>query len=93
MKTAEEILKPFVEVILRHTEIVEKDNALLAMQRFADQFRNFTWISVLDQAPPDYERVLYCDDRHKIVSVGFFVWSQTPVDYVKYWMFLPAIKY
>lgn len=39
MKSAEEILKPYVETPFRHTQVVEKDNALLAMQKYADQFR------------------------------------------------------
>lgn len=92
MKKAEEILKPYVEKILRHTEIVEKDNALKAMNRFADQFRLpdvMHWVAIEDEVPEDYKRVIYCDERDSGISVGYFVWSQTPVDYVKYWMELP----
>jgi hypothetical protein len=37
MKTAEEILAPFVERPFRHTEIIEKDNALKAMESYANQ--------------------------------------------------------
>lgn len=35
MKTAEETLKPYVEVPFRHTQIVEKDNAIKAMKQHA----------------------------------------------------------
>lgn len=40
IKTAEEILAPYVERVFRHTRIVEKDNALKAMEEYANQFRN-----------------------------------------------------
>lgn len=36
-RTSEEILKPYVEAPFTHTKIVEKDNALKAMQIFAEQ--------------------------------------------------------
>lgn len=39
MKTAEEILGKYVESPFRHTRIVEKDNALLAMEEYANQFK------------------------------------------------------
>lgn len=90
MKSAEEILKPYVEKPFRHTQIVEKDNALIAMQKFADQFRGIEWIAIKDQKPADYDRVLYFDSRDGNMNVGYFVWSQTPVDYVTHWMKLPA---
>lgn len=38
IKTREEVLKKYVEKPFTHTEIVEKDNALLAMQQYHDQF-------------------------------------------------------
>lgn len=41
MKTAEEILDKYVEKLFRHTEIIEKDNALLAMEEYASQFKSF----------------------------------------------------
>jgi hypothetical protein len=41
MKTAEEILNPYVEKLFRHTQVVEKDNALLAMEEYANQFENY----------------------------------------------------
>lgn len=89
MKSAEEILKPYIETPFRHTQIVEKDNALIAMQKFADQFRDFEWIAIKDQKPADYERVLYFDSRDGNMNAGYFVFSQTPVDYVTHWMPLP----
>lgn len=39
MKTAEEILEKYVEIPFRHTKIVEKDNALIAMEEYANQFK------------------------------------------------------
>ena len=47
------------------------------------------WISTKEQTPPDYERVLYFDSRDKTQHVGFFVWNETPVEYVTHWMTLP----
>lgn len=89
MKSAEEILKPYVETPFRHTQIIEKDNAIKAMGLFADQFRGIHWIATKDQKPPEYERVIYFDSRDKgSIGIGYFVWSQTPVDYVTHWMFL-----
>ena len=38
LKTAEEILQPYVETPFRHTKIVDKDNALKAMKLFGEQF-------------------------------------------------------
>lgn len=91
MKTAEEILKPYVETPFRHTQIVEKDNAIKAMGQFADQFREgIIWVSVKDEKPKDYDNVLYFDSRDGNIGVGYFVWSQTPVDYVTHWMPLPS---
>lgn len=90
MKTAAEILQPFVETPFRHTKVVERDNALLAMQIFADQFRGIEWIAIKDQRPPDYERVIFFDNRDANICIGYFVWSQAPVEYVTYWMKLPA---
>ena len=90
MKTAEEILQPYVETPFRHTKVVEKDNALLAMAKFADQFKGISWIAVLDQTPPEYEKVLFFDSRDGSMAVGYFVWSQTPVYHVTHWMPLPA---
>jgi hypothetical protein len=91
MKTADEILQPFVETPFRHTKIIEKDNAIKAMGIFADQFRGMEWISVKDQVPPDYERVIWFDSRERGgIEIGYFVWSQTPVDYATHWMILPA---
>jgi len=90
MKTAEEILQPYIETPFRHTKVVEKDNALLAMAKFADQFKGISWIAVKDQTPPEYEKVLFFDSRDGGMSVGYFAWSQTPVPYVTHWMYLPA---
>ena len=36
-RTSEEILKPYVEIPFTHTKIVEKDNALKAMDEFGEQ--------------------------------------------------------
>lgn len=90
MKKPEEILAPFIERPFRHTEVVEKDNAITAMKQYADQFRGLTWISISDQIPPEYERVLYFNKKDSEIGVGYFVWSQTPVDYVSHWMRLPG---
>ncbi len=38
LKTAEEILAPYVESVLRHTKVVDKDNALIAMEKYKGQF-------------------------------------------------------
>lgn len=40
MKTAEEILAPYIETPFRHTNVVEKANAIIAMEEYADQFRD-----------------------------------------------------
>ena len=92
MQTAEEILKPYVEIPFRHTQIVEKDNAIEAMEQFADQFRDgINWIPCKEQTPPDYQRVIYFDSRDNgEIAIGYFVWSQTPVNYVTHWMPLPS---
>lgn len=90
MKTAEEILSPYVESLFRHTRIVEKDNALLAMERFADQFKGMNWIATNSTPPPEYEQVLYFNSSIGEISVGYFVWSQSPAPHVTHWMFLPA---
>jgi hypothetical protein len=47
------------------------------------------WISIKDQTPPEYERVLWIDKRDGFINLDYFVWSQTPVDYVTHWMKLP----
>lgn len=38
--TKEEILTPYIETILRHTKVVSKENALLAMQQYLEQETN-----------------------------------------------------
>lgn len=96
MKTADEILQPYIETPFRHTKVVEKDNALLAMQRFADQFRlpgGMGWIAIKDQIPPEYERVIWFDSRDENINIDYFVWSQSPDPYVTHWMALPAKPY
>lgn len=91
MKTAEEILAPYIETPFRHTKVVEKDNALLAMKQFADQFRlSNEWISVKDKKPEDYKTVLFFDSRDRSIGIGYFVWSQTTVYYVTHWMDVPS---
>jgi hypothetical protein len=37
MRSKEDILKPFVETPFRHAEVVDKDNALKAMEMFAKE--------------------------------------------------------
>lgn len=91
MKTAEEVLKPYVEKIMRHTEVVEKDNAITAMNRFADQFRLpdvMHWVAMSERQPEDYKRVLWFDSRDGNVQVGYFV-KETQVPYATHWMELP----
>lgn len=87
MKTAKQILKPFIEVPFSHTRIVSDENALKAMEQYADQFRGVNpWIPTSEKVPPDYERVFYYDSREKgEICIGYFVWSQTPVDHVTHW--------
>jgi hypothetical protein len=41
MKTKEDILKPYIERIGRHTEIVDKDNALQAMELYGIEIANW----------------------------------------------------
>lgn len=38
IKTPEEILKPYIEIPLRHTKIVDVDDAIKAMYEYAAQF-------------------------------------------------------
>jgi hypothetical protein len=90
IRTADEVLKPYIERPFRHTEIIEKDNALLAMKVFADQFRGIQWIAMSDQKPRDYERVIWFDTRDNAVQIGYFVLSQTTVSYASHWMPIPA---
>lgn len=87
MKTAEEILTPYIETPFRHTKIVEADNALHAMKLYASQFDGdkSKWIPVSEKTPPDYQRVFFFDTRDNQIQIGFFVWSQTPVSYVSHW--------
>jgi hypothetical protein len=66
---------------------IEYGVALEAMEDFASQCDK--WINIKDQIPPDYERVLWIDDRDGFINLGYFVWSQTPVSYVTHWMKLP----
>ena len=54
MKTKEEILSPFIERPFRHTEVIEKDNALIDMQMYLDQYKGMTWFKVSDKTPVDY---------------------------------------
>lgn len=54
-KTAEEILKPYVERLFRHTEVVEKENALLAMHKFANQPKSAQAMSDQDKKQLEYE--------------------------------------
>ena len=93
MKTKEEVLKPYVERILRHTEIVDKDNALLAMEKYANEVmlsREKGWIPIKEEIPEDYKRVIYFDSRERgSIEIGYFVWSQSPCEYVTHWMELP----
>lgn len=93
MKTANEILSPYIERPFRHTEIIDKDNAIIAMEKYLQQYiYPQGWISIKDQIPPDYQRVIYWDNRNKgNVEVGYFVWSQTPVEYVTHWMPCPTM--
>lgn len=93
-KTAEEILQPYVEIPFRHTKIVDKDNALKAMELFAEQFNQpkDAWIDMDVEQPEDYKRVIYFDSRDKgSIEIGYFVWSQTQVDFVTHWMPLPSL--
>lgn len=39
IKTKEEILKRYIETPFRHTQIVDKDNALLAMEEYVMPFK------------------------------------------------------
>jgi len=49
------------------------------------------WMPIKEQKPTDYERVIYWDSRGKgNVEIGYFVWSQTPIEYVTHWMKLPT---
>lgn len=90
MKSTEEFLKPYIETPFKDIQVVEKLNAQIAMQQYADQFRGLEWTSIKDEKPIDYERVLYFDSKSGSVGIGYFVWSQSPVDYVTHWMKLPA---
>jgi hypothetical protein len=45
-KNAKAVLSPYLEKVMRHTEIVEPDNAIKAMQRYAVEFAR--WYSGMD---------------------------------------------
>jgi hypothetical protein len=47
------------------------------------------WIDMNISQPPDYEIVLWFDRRDGFINLGYFVWSQTPVEYATHWMPLP----
>lgn len=49
------------------------------------------WINIKDKKPSDYERVLFFDSRDGKINLGYFVWCQTPVEYVTHWMPLPNV--
>jgi len=53
MKTKEEILKPYIEVPFRHTQVIEKDNALKAMDEYASQLQQ-EWIPVEQSLPKEF---------------------------------------
>lgn len=92
IKTKEEILKPFIETPFRHTRIVEEENALIAMGLYADQFKEaigVNWIPTKDNPPPDYKNVMYFNSIDGNIQTGYFVWSQTPLNYITHWMELP----
>lgn len=83
MKTALEILQPYIERPLRHTEIIEKDNALKAMETYANQLKNNTlsfgehflvlidWIIVdaIDVDDDEYEYELVYDGETDKVAL------------------------
>lgn len=92
--TKEEILEPFIEkpFSFSNVKIVSVENAMKAMDKYAKEVANdltLGWISIQDKTPPDYQDVLFFDSRVKKVSYGYFVWSQSPCNYVSHWRELP----
>jgi hypothetical protein len=75
----------------KETHIAVTDTAEKAhlICKALNRFWATEWVSVVEQAPEDYEHVVYFDSRDGKVCIGFFVWSQTPVNYVTHWMKLP----
>jgi len=93
MKSKEEILKPFIETPFRHCQVVEKDNALIAMEQYGNEIADSLgrgWISMNDEKPKDYQRVIWFDSRDNTIHVDYFVLSQTPVPYATHWQHLPV---
>lgn len=70
------------------------------LQEISEALKDF-WISVDDQMPPEYERVLFTDGKdYTIVGEMFMLNGDEPYWYgvgeprclnVKYWMPLPSI--
>ena len=67
MKTKEEILKPYIEVPFRHTQVIEKDNALKAMDEYASQLQQ-EWIPVEVRLPEIEYDYLVTNGRAQMVA-------------------------
>lgn len=76
MKTAEEILKPYVERIFRHTEVVEKDNAIKAMREFEKQQRK---ADVVERSKLLKAFTKYCESRQ--IEPKRFSWDEIIEDF------------
>ena len=77
-----------INCLLNQLTLQENYNDMLV--REIEGLKKQKWIPIKDQKPADYDKVLYFDSRDGNMHVGYFVWSQTPVDYVTHWMKLPA---
>lgn len=89
----ETIIAPYIEKPFKDVEVISKENAIKAMEKYRDILLNGThgkWIDIKDNPPPDYHVVLYYDAYEGRLGVGYFVWSQSQPSRFTHWMELPT---
>jgi len=57
MKSQEEILAPYVERVFRHSKVVDKDNAIKAINEYHDQFSN-NQVKTIEEVKEKTERLM-----------------------------------